>query len=153
MSRWWGGCGGAGGEQRGEALPRIGGDGVEAAGVREAHHPSGSNASTTVVPASTEADDHVARQDGRDGRVDLQRLVRQRRSAGTEDDLRGNVDVKLRLQGGLEVDLGQDAEPLVRKALTDLIDRRVVGQPQGRGQRVGGHRKSPVFGRVCVVMD
>ena len=54
-----------------------------------------------------------ARQQQPDRGLHLKGRVRQPWPAGTEDHLRRDVNVQFRLQRGLDVDLGQDAEALV----------------------------------------
>jgi len=45
--------------------------------------------------------------------------VGQRGAAGAEHHLVGDVDVQLGLQRGVDVDLGQDAEPLLGQGCAD----------------------------------
>src|SRR5690606_16790570 len=63
-------------------------------------------------------DDDVARQQESDLRFRRECAVRERGIAGTEYDIRPEVDVELRLQGRTHIDLGEHAEPFRRECFT-----------------------------------
>src|SRR5690606_29239229 len=85
-------------------------------------------------------DHDVARQHRGDRRLGGERLVRQRGAAGAEDDLGRDVDVELGLEGGPEVDLGEDAKPLLPQRGAHRLDGGVVGLVEVSGDRVAGHQ-------------
>jgi hypothetical protein len=98
----------------------VGGHGLEClAASGQSHHRVGVEGLDHGAGLAGGADDDVAGQHGRDGRFGLDGLVGQLGPAGAEDDLRVHVDVELGLEGGLEVDLGEDAEPLFGEGGTD----------------------------------
>ena len=68
------------------------------------------------------AHDDVAGQQQADLPVGVHRAVGQRRVAGTEDEVVLHVLAELGLQRGLHVDLGQDAETLIRKRFAGAFD-------------------------------
>ena len=79
-------------------------------------------------------------------RIDLIGLdsgVGQRRPAGTEDQVRGHLRAELHLQGRCHVDLGEDPEALVGKAVTGHLHRGVIRQ-------LGGHSDGVVHGGLLV---
>ena len=87
--------------------------------------------------AGVAAHDHVAGQQQPDLWLDLQCLVGELGVAGTQDQIRLGVVAELVLEGGLDVDLGQGAEPLSPEGVLDLGDGVLEGQIQGAGVTVG----------------
>ena len=99
-------------------------------------------------------DDDVAGQQQADLELVRERPLRQVRVAGAENHVAAEVGVELLLQRRPDVDLGEDAEPLLLQGLGDALDRLRVGQVEPTSQSVTGglgghHRQVPRAGPSC----
>src|SRR6478672_2417282 len=138
---------GEGGESGGQALPGVGGDVAERV-TGEPGHGVGVEGLHDGGVLVDRAHRDVAGEHGGDGGVDLQRLVGQLGPARAEDDVRRDVDVELRLERRLQVDLGEDAEALVGQGGAHVGDGPVVG-PGHRGLERVAHQDSCPSASSC----
>src|SRR5664280_1496858 len=98
-------------DRPGQAGFRLLGDGADARGIDDSHGGERIHRLDDDLRPLL-AEDDIAGQERADGRIGLERPTGERRVARTEDEVRCPIHAELRLQGGLHIDLGEDAEAL-----------------------------------------
>lgn len=113
------GCGSEGVEGAGEPGVHLVSEDVEGVALEGAEHGAGADGLDVDDAVVALEDGDVAGEEEADGGLGGEGLGGEPGVAGAEDEVGGAVEVDLLLEGGLDVDLGEDAEALGGEGLPD----------------------------------